>query len=434
MSVSIDAAWLADLKRVFPVVIDPTFSGGTATSTTTTDDTYVTSDNQNSLIVSSGPNQGQYYYALHFLREGNETGAGTARPLIPFADMNYYNPPSGWSWTVTSTAQLHLYSTAFATCDLPTDVNVIETPWAPQSATWSYMQSNMQFSAVVPDGTQNTTTGVYQWTTFNVTNAIGAKYAGFPWYGLELQPDPEHKSTPDCAYDWGSADWNRPNGHALSHGQLHLHSVPAPSIGFTDVGNQWAQPPLKDPVNVVTGGLKDSFTDIPSAAGVYGLDRSRTYNLYDAEQNVSAGGLGRGWSSSFFATIAATTDGTGDVTKLALRTASDMDAKLVRRIQPAVPICRRPVGGERRLPRDLQRRLLLGLRRARPARRDDIVERAAAGRPDVEHVEPACVRHDQHDRAEPCNARRVELPIRDERTDQLRDAFAGFRRRPQSSL
>ncbi len=38
VSVSIYAAWLADLKRVFPVVIDPTFSGGTATSTTTTDE------------------------------------------------------------------------------------------------------------------------------------------------------------------------------------------------------------------------------------------------------------------------------------------------------------------------------------------------------------------------------------------------------------
>ena len=65
-----------------------------------------------------------------------------------------------------------------------------------------------------------------------------------------------------------------------------------------------------DPVNTATGSFFDSWVDLPSVGGVFGLGVSRAYNSDDASTSV----LGRGWRSAFSQAIASEPDGGVGVT------------------------------------------------------------------------------------------------------------------------
>jgi RHS repeat-associated protein len=295
--VGVDRSWFQAPNRAFPVWIDPIFQQAFAPGNS---DVYLNADNPDGTAPGGGPEVGIPYVDQTHLRVGNRTGAGHAITFLPF---NTLAAPSGYTY---SSAYLQLYGYDGSTCAATATVRSITSSWNPSTVTWNTQPS----LSGAPDGSQSLVQTLGAWQTFGVSSAVGSKFAGQPWYGLAVVSD-------DNASQCGWREFYSSNAGTNPPVLVATFTAPdpppppppppaPPASGPASFGTSASQPKLEDPVNVVTGNLTETFTDLPAAEGVYGLAWGRTYNLFDAS---TTSGLGRGWSSPFTATVGAVTGG-----------------------------------------------------------------------------------------------------------------------------
>lgn len=321
IQITMDAAWLHAPDRVFPVVVDPsadtTYSGR--------DDLYLNSDNPNNPAPTGGPEVGVNYDAQDHLRLGNKTSAGTARIFPPFDDDHNtavpFTAPIGYTYANEASLHLHVKDSMGAPssgCTATAAVYDITSPWVADDITWSQQpQLDDQTSGGYPvtyldksqsvaprDGWQSVASS--GWVALSVTNDIAQIFngSGWDWHGLEISPNPESFNSVTCWREFDSAETD--NAPRLV---AYYNPISVPTTTSSDNGKVLSQSNMEDPVDVVTGNLKEPATDLSSPNGVFGLDWTRTFNSYDAERSVSPGGLGVGWSSSFYPTLQGVTGG-----------------------------------------------------------------------------------------------------------------------------
>jgi RHS repeat-associated protein len=289
--VSVDRSWFNTADRAFPVVIDPILQQGFGSGLS---DVYLNADNPDGTAPGAGPEVGIPYVSQTHLRIGNRTGAGHAITFLPF---NSLAAPSGYTY---SSAYLQLYGYDGSTCAATATVRPITTAWNPATVTWNTQPS----LGGAPDGSQSLPQTLGAWQTFGVTSAVAAKFNAQPWYGLGVVAD---DNTSQCGWrEFYSTDAGTNPPVLVATFTAPDGPPPPPAPGPSSLGTATSQPMLADPVNVVTGNLTDTLTDLPVTDGVFGSGWARTYNLYDPS---TAAGLGRGWSTPFTATVGAVTGG-----------------------------------------------------------------------------------------------------------------------------
>jgi RHS repeat-associated protein len=297
IEVSIDPAWLDDPSRVFPVEIDPAL---TLAFDPGYNDIYLNSDNPYLTYPTGGADYPTPYVSQNHLRIGSSNGTSYSTIYMPFASLA---APSGYTYAGTATLTMWPYavSPGSVTCAANAEVRVITSPWTPSTVTYS---TSPTVDPTAHDGWQALQLSATTPTTFIVNGAVGE--LGLGYYGLEVDAQ-----SPTSVCDWrdfNSSDYG-PNPPELDVDFNPTAPPTAPAGTFGDDGHVQSQSTIDDPVDVATGNLKESVTDLASPAGVYGLDWTRTYNLLDSENGLSAGGLGLGWSSSYYPTIQAVSGG-----------------------------------------------------------------------------------------------------------------------------
>jgi RHS repeat-associated protein len=118
------------------------------------------------------------------------------------------------------------------------------------------------------------------------------------------------EGSPSDGYFSGSIDEVALYNHALTTAQVQAHyaasrtysTPPQVMMGTTTMAGT-----SEDPVETAHGNFHDSYEDLSTPAGVYGMDFTRYYNSLDS----TLGPLGRGWRTSDSASL--TTDGSGTV-------------------------------------------------------------------------------------------------------------------------
>jgi RHS repeat-associated protein len=152
VTVTPDAAWLADAKRVYPVTIDPTILVSPTPSTAA-----------NTMILADSPATN---YATSWRLSVGTTTTGAARTLIKFP------LPSIPSGTAVSAAHMQLYyDQTFTTGsnNVPMQALQANAGWNPTTATWSTASSIGGPVAGTATAKANTS-GV--WVDFPVTSAV----------------------------------------------------------------------------------------------------------------------------------------------------------------------------------------------------------------------------------------------------------------------
>jgi RHS repeat-associated protein len=322
--VSIDPTWLASADRVFPVVVDP--AGTPVQARESTNDVYLNSDNPDHTAPTGGTPPLTPYVQQNHLRMGAVTASGTSRIFLPFdggPGGTPFVPPIGWVYNGSAELDMNLDLTDYPTQQQPTawcpsavsyGVNDIATSSWPvtfANTTWNLQPvitgggSSVSVQSSAPaDGWQleSTVTGPGDEIKLNVSAAMGWLLTSHNnWSGLEINGSGEALHTAGCWREFYSAD--NPIGQPPFLTAYFTVPPPTPPTETSaDNGHVPAQFRFGDPIDVATGNMVDTFTDLTSPTWVDGLDWSRTYNSMDT---TSAGGLGRGWSSSLYPTIQA---------------------------------------------------------------------------------------------------------------------------------
>ncbi|MBL0386934.1 DNRLRE domain-containing protein [Tumebacillus sp. ITR2] len=273
-----DPAWLQDPKRLYPVVIDPSFS--------TTSTQYF-----NSMVASQFPNgydeNNVTFDKYQTMLIGSSVNKGTTRPLLKFILPGL---PTG---AVITNATLNLDNVGYQS-----DLNPQQTPTIEVHRVTSYWDShavswNNQPSIGGVDGSYLVTNQSipYPWT-IPVTSLVQDWYNGVqPNYGVELR----YKNETDVVRSFlAAADTEDPNDH------------PFLSISFTIDGKgdepYWT---LDGPVNMGNMNLVLPVTDINYPGQQTPVSFTRTYN----SRSKASGVLGYGWSTPMDMRLYAPTTG-----------------------------------------------------------------------------------------------------------------------------
>ncbi|MEU4770963.1 DNRLRE domain-containing protein [Micromonospora sp. NPDC023644] len=155
VTVTADAAWLADPKRVYPVVIDPTIRIQP-----------VPTDSQDVQVYSGNPNHAHQTDPTNWpLRVGTDTGVWRSLVRFPLAAV-----PSG---TAIDDARLELYYDQTHTSydhDVLMEARRVTQPWTDESATWNNTYQNIAAQPAgnlvqLDDGDAGTSvTGSWAWS------------------------------------------------------------------------------------------------------------------------------------------------------------------------------------------------------------------------------------------------------------------------------
>ncbi|MFI5889955.1 DNRLRE domain-containing protein [Actinoplanes sp. NPDC051513] len=171
VTVTPDAAWLADKKRAYPATIDPTIVVAPTPSTAA-----------NTMILADGPTTN---YSTSWRLSVGTTATGAARTLIKFP------LPAVPAGTTVSSANLQLYyDQTFTTGSTAVAMQALQAnaAWSPATATWS--NANAIGGPVAGTATKKANT-LGAWVDFPVTSAVQSWVNGSPNNGFVLKATSE---------------------------------------------------------------------------------------------------------------------------------------------------------------------------------------------------------------------------------------------------
>ena len=175
ISINVNQNWMNDDNRVYPILIDPTY---TICGEFVTADSYVSS-------VDANVN----FYLSDYLRMGKDDDYGIRRTYIRFDNL-----PSILSTNLTSACiNIRLYSSSGSLSTIR--ASTITSSWDSDSITWNNTPSisNMYLSGYLAPDTWHDTTN---WYTLDVTTIVGRWLGGLQTnYGVKISDDVENSTS-----------------------------------------------------------------------------------------------------------------------------------------------------------------------------------------------------------------------------------------------
>ncbi|MDQ7095870.1 DNRLRE domain-containing protein [Desulfosporosinus sp. PR] len=287
VTITPDAAWIADPSRSFPVVIDPPIT------TVSVPPTYIGSTGLDTYVNSAAPNT--QFYTSNNLNIGWDNG-GAARTLLKFALPVL---PAG-AIATDATLQLNKRNTTTATSE-EIDIARVTSPW-PYSVTWANqpsVDSTFDVSEQTVAQVAGNTTG---WITFNVWSIVKS------WLNSgngDLSPQENDGFMVQFPYSADPAKNHETSAHPaysfISSNDPDYGSTLSPLLSITYITDElgsnpyWSYANLKGgSVNTMNGNFISSVTDFSLPGRGIPATVTRTYN----SRGTFKGLFGQKWNSN----------------------------------------------------------------------------------------------------------------------------------------